>query len=63
MSDRAWWERERKKRKRVRIGLGDVIDGSVLREDWRLGLGKFEHAGVEVADGSLDWEGDWDEIV
>lgn len=35
----------------------------VLREDWRLGLGKFEHAGVEVADGSLDWEGDWDEIV
>ena len=45
--------RGRRKRKRVRIGLGDVIEGSVLREEWRLGLGKFEHAGVEVADGLI----------
>jgi hypothetical protein len=48
--------RGRRKRKRVRIGLGDVIEvawGSVLRGEWRLGLGKFEHAGVEVADGLI----------
>jgi hypothetical protein len=30
----------------------EIAWGSVLREDWRLGLGKFEHVGVEVADGS-----------
>ena len=30
------------------LGLGDVIEGSVLREECRLGLGKFEHVGCEV---------------
>ena len=28
----------------------EIAWGSVLREDWRLGLGKFEHVRVEVAD-------------
>ena len=55
--------RGREEEEEFGLGLGGVIEGSALREDWRLGLGKFEHAGVEVADGSLDWEGDWDEIV
>jgi hypothetical protein len=52
VSDRAWWKREREER-RGRIGLGDVIEEVWLREDWRLGLCKFEHVGVEVADGFL----------
>jgi hypothetical protein len=30
----------------------EIAWGSVLREEWRLGLGKFEHVRVEVADGS-----------
>lgn len=55
VSDRAWWERreERKKSSDRVCDLMEVAGGSALREDCRLVLGKFEHVGVEVADGFL----------
>lgn len=52
--------KEGERGRRVRIGLGDGIEEVWLREEFRLELSKFEHGGVEVADGFLDWEGDWD---
>jgi len=41
-------ERKRRKSSDWAGGVVEVLGESVLRGEWRLGLGKFEHVGGEV---------------